>query len=59
MWMQISHEIETEEKSTMSYIFCMGGGAISWESKLQSVVTLSMIEAQYIVVTYVVKKPFD
>ena len=34
----------------------MGGGAISWESKLQSMVALSTIEAEYIAVAHAYKE---
>ena len=35
-------------KSTSGFLVTMGGAAISWSSKLQSVVTLSTTEAEYI-----------
>ena len=35
-------------RSTGAYIVKMGTGAISWSSKLQTMVTLSTIEAEYI-----------
>jgi hypothetical protein len=35
-------------KSTGAYIVKMGTGAISWQSKLQTIVTLSTTEAEYI-----------
>ena len=35
-------------KSTGSYLVTMGGGAISWRSKLQSIIALSTTEAEYI-----------
>lgn len=34
--------------STAGYIFLMAGGAVSWSSKIQSAVTLSSTEAEYI-----------
>ena len=35
-------------KSTTGYIFIFDGGAVSWMSKLQDIVTLSTTEAEYI-----------
>ncbi len=37
-----------DHKSTSSYVFTLGGRAISWNSKKQSTVTLSSTEAKYI-----------
>ena len=38
-------------KSTSGYLFTFVGGAISWQSKLQKCVSLSTIQAKYIVAT--------
>jgi hypothetical protein len=38
-------------RSTTGYIFTIGGIAVSWISKLQKVVALSTIEAEYVVAT--------
>lgn len=38
-------------QSTGAYVVKMGTGAISWSSKLQSMVTLSTTEAEYIAAT--------
>ena len=38
-------------KSTSRYLFTFARGAISWQSKLQKCVSLSTIEAEYIVAT--------
>ena len=35
-------------RSTGGYVMCIGTGAVSWSSKLQSVVALSTTEAEYI-----------
>jgi ATP-binding cassette subfamily B (MDR/TAP) protein 1 len=35
-------------RSTSGYIFTLGGGAISWRSKLQDTVALSTTEAEYV-----------
>ena len=38
-------------KSTTSFVFTLGGTAISWTSNLQKIVTLSTTEAEYVVAT--------
>ena len=38
-------------KSTTGFVFTLGGTAISWVSNLQKIVTLSTIEAEYVVAT--------
>nr|KYP40283.1 Retrovirus-related Pol polyprotein from transposon TNT 1-94 [Cajanus cajan] len=38
-----------DRKSTLGYVFMLGSGAMSWSSKKQLVVTLSTIEAKFIV----------
>ena len=37
--------------STIAFVFTLGGTAISWASNLQKIITLSTIEAEYVVVT--------
>nr|XP_033511182.1 secreted RxLR effector protein 161-like [Nicotiana tomentosiformis] len=37
-----------ERKSTSGYVFLLSDGAISWSSKKQSSVSLSMMEAEYV-----------
>ena len=37
-----------ERKSTSGYAFILGGGAISWCSKTQACVSLSMMESEYV-----------
>ena len=39
-----------DRRSTSGFVFLFGSGAVSWSSKKQPVVTLSTIEAEYIVV---------
>lgn len=36
-----------DRKSTSGYVFCVSGGAVSWKSKKQTVVTTSTAEAEY------------
>ena len=38
-------------RSTTWYIFTIGGTTVSWISKLQKVVALSIIEAEYVATT--------
>ncbi|KAK9152086.1 hypothetical protein Syun_010395 [Stephania yunnanensis] len=45
-----------KRRSTSGLVFTMAGGAISWESKLQSVVALSTTEAEYIASTHACKE---
>ena len=43
-------------KSTSGYVFMLGGGAVSWSSKLQPVVAMSTTEAEYIAVATAAKE---
>ena len=45
-------------RSTSGYIFMMNGGVVSWMSKRQALVTLSTIEAEYMVDTHACKELF-
>jgi hypothetical protein len=38
-------------KSTTGYVFTIGGTTVSWISKLQKVVALSTIKAEYVAAT--------
>ena len=40
-----------DRKSTSSFVFHLGSGMISWASKKQPIVTLSLAEAEYVVAT--------
>ena len=45
-------------RSTSGYVFRLFGGAISWMSRKQSVVSFSTIEIEYIVATHASKEVF-
>lgn len=38
-----------DRKSTPGYVFMLSGGAVSWSSKKQPIVTLSTTEAEFVV----------
>jgi hypothetical protein len=46
----------TDRKSTSGYVFIMNGGAISWKSKRQPIISLSSMEAEYIAITTAAKE---
>ena len=43
-------------RSTSGYLFTFGGGAVSWQSRLQKCVALSTTEAEYIAITEACKE---
>ena len=43
-----------DRKNTSGYVFLLSGGAVSWASKKQPVVTLSTIEAEFVAATFCV-----
>ena len=45
-----------KRKSTTGYVFTLGGGAISWISRLQKCIALSTAEAEYVVATEACKE---
>eukprot|EP00253_Pinus_taeda_P025355 PITA_25355 len=45
---KILRYVKDDRKSTFSYVFHMGSGAISWASKKQPIVALSTTEAEYV-----------
>ncbi|XP_018476684.2 secreted RxLR effector protein 161-like [Raphanus sativus] len=45
-------EDEDYRKSTTGYAFMLRGGAVSWDSKKQPIVTMSTIEAEYVDAVY-------
>ena len=38
-------------KSTIGYVYTLGGTAVSWSSQLQKIVALSTTEAEYVAIT--------
>ena len=45
-----------KRRSLIGYVFTLGGCTISWKSPLQSIITLSTIEVEYIAATEAVKE---
>lgn len=45
-----------KSKSTTGYVFTLAGGAVSWISKLQSIVATSTTEAEYVAATQASKE---
>jgi hypothetical protein len=45
-----------DRRSTIGFIFMMGGGTISWSTKRQPTITLSMMQAEYIASTQATKE---
>jgi hypothetical protein len=45
-------------KSMSGYVFLLGGGAISWSAKKQSLIALSTAESEYIAMTHAAKELF-
>ncbi|KAJ4744606.1 Gag-Pol polyprotein [Rhynchospora pubera] len=43
-------------KSTTGFVFTIGGGAVSWMSRLQDIVALSSTESEYVALTEAVKE---
>ena len=45
-----------KRRSILGYVFMVGGNTINWRSSLQSVVALSMTEAEYMALVEAVKE---
>ena len=39
------------KRSTIGYVYTLGGTAVSWGSQLQKIVALSTIDAEYVAIT--------
>ena len=46
---------QDHRRAISGYVFMVDGGAISWSSKKQELVTLSMTEAEYVAATHAAK----
>ena len=47
-----------QRRSTSGYVYSLFGGAVSWMSKIQSVVDLSTTKAKYMATTHASKEVF-
>ena len=47
---------QDHRRAISGYVFMVDGGAISWSSKKQELVTLSMTEAEYVAATHAAKE---
>ena len=52
--LDLARDIDTR-KSTIGYVFTIGGATMSWVSQLQNVIALSTIEVEYVATTKVAK----
>ena len=44
------HDID-DRKSTIGYVYTLGGTTVSWVSKLQKIIVLSTTDIEYLVAT--------
>ena len=44
-------------RSTIGYVYTLGGTAVSWGSQLQKIVALSTTEAEYVAITECQQRP--
>jgi hypothetical protein len=51
-WPKLSTPKEVRQFLTSGYIFTMAGGAVTWSSKRQATVALSMVEAEYVAMSH-------
>ncbi|MBA3551100.1 Ty1/Copia family ribonuclease HI [Patescibacteria group bacterium] len=49
-------EDKNDRKSTGGYVFMMNGGAVSWKSSKQKIVTMSSCEAEYVTLSDAAKE---
>ena len=47
---------QEHQHSVLGYVFLMHGGAVSWSSKMQAIIALSSMEAEYIASTHAAKE---
>ncbi len=58
VWSDLTNWVDDLEdrRSTIGFVFMMGGGAISWSSKRQPTIALSITKAKYMVSTQATKE---
>ena len=47
---------QEHQHAISGYAFCMDGGAVSWNSRKQALVSLSTTESEYVAVTHAAKE---
>ena len=55
-WVDADGASQKHRRAISSYVFMVDGGAVSWSSKKQELVTLSTAEAEYVAATYATKE---
>jgi hypothetical protein len=45
-----------DRKAILGYMFIINGGAVSWSTKKQEIISLSMTESEYVAATYAAKE---
>jgi hypothetical protein len=55
-WVDVDGASQEHRRATSGYVFIVDGGAVSWTSKKQELITLSTMEAEYVAATHVVKE---
>ena len=48
--------MEEDQKAILGYAFIINGGAISWSTKCQEIISLSTTESEYVAATYAAKE---
>jgi hypothetical protein len=55
-WVDADGASQDHQRAISGYVFMVDGGAVSWSSKKQEIMTLSTTEAEYVAATHVAKE---